>query len=537
MDKKGLKVLRVCCLSILCGILIIASVSCVGNRSETDDTNDIVSDSVMDTSESVSDGITADKSTGITDDGSGSYGQLADDKMINKTYKLEYLENGEWKEFDLLSVRIAADSTDFWNWKTKDAGLAVLRTEEESLRIRITRRGITRWNLRNNNCVSEVEKQSGSVEFTLENGGFVSVEPNGDMDACVMVRVTEPVDETYTGNVECTSVIRLGPGVHDASNTRRIFDDNGMPIFRLKSGEKLILEEGCVLRAMVVAEGRENVAITGTGIIDLLEFCPDNCVNDGGSTYKPAIKFDTCDGIYIGDITVRNSPCFVTQFWNVKNVEVRGLTGVTCTQNSDGLNFHGVENLKISDCVLRCGDDCIPIYATQRDARNVYVNNCVLWSDIAHCINIGCHGSQNAADRHILEDIHFEGIYIPECGSAYSDYWGAFALSVGDENICRNVTFENFVVEELSDSQLFNFRIIKIDQYNPNPGYLIEGIKLKNIVYNGSNKNGNWIYGYDSERVIRGIEIEDLYINGEKMTSLAQAGIDVNEFVFDVVIK
>ena len=108
---------------------------------------------------------------------------------------------------------------------------------------------------------------------------------------------------------------------------------------------------------------------------------------------------------------------------------------------------------------------------------------------------------------------------------------------MGDESICRNVTFENIVVEELSESQLFVLKVMKLSPWNKTPGYLIENVTLRNIIFRGDNKNGSAIYGYDENRVVIGVTIENLQIGGQRMTSLEEAGIRTNGFVYNVTMK
>ena len=117
------------------------------------------------------------------------------------------------------------------------------------------------------------------------------------------------------------------------------------------------------------------------------------------------------------------------------------------------------------------------------------------------------------------------------------DYQGAIAISLGDESICRHVAFEDFIVEDFSDSQLFVFKVMQLRPWNATPGYRIEHVLLKNIFYRGQNKNGSALLGYDAERIVDDVAIENLKINGEQMTSLDMAGIQINDFVKHITIK
>ena len=527
---------------VLCFTVVLAMlVSCQVDQSPNVDdtgTSSLVSTDMKDTETDMTetkDTETPEPDSGTTDD-EDYYGNLVDQTM-KSDYKLEYLRDGEWIEYDVLALKTTR--TVHYRWDVFEGGFADLYTEEDSLRIRVSKSGVSDWTIRPAENVSDwKEIGRNKVEFTLKNQGVVSLEPNGHLYKNLLIRLSSPMDQEDTGSVECSRVIRLGPGIHEYGNNARITKVDGNPTFRLKGGEHLILEEGAVLRAQILIETAVNVAITGGGIIDLLEFNPENCLNDGKNpTYPFGIRFTNSKNLYIAGVTIRNSCLFTCSGAGSQNIEIRGIKTFTGAQNGDGINFHGCSNITVSDCLLRNSDDCIAVYSSVADARNISVSNCVLWSDSAHAINIGTHGSSNPNNRHYIEDVTFSDIYVPECCCFSDEYWGVIGLTMGDENICRNLTFENFKVDNITQSRLIDIKIVKLDLWNPRPGYLIEGIHIKNIHYNGDNKNGSVIFGYDEERIVRDILIEDLYINGEKMTSLEQAGIVTNNFTSDVKIK
>lgn len=461
------------------------------------------------------------------------YGKLTDESMKSKAYTLEYLIDGEWVNFDVMAVNTMRWSA--WDTEYAVGAFAHLRSHEESVRVRITKRGIREWNVRPAELVSDVKAESGKVEFTIQNGASVSVEGGGNLANNLIVRLSLPADVESTGSVECTSVYRLGPGVHTVENCDRIWMFEGMPTFRLKSGEQVVLEEGAVLKARVLGVGVKNVAITGTGIIDMTEW---NHSPEGSDTRHDAIFLDNySQNVYIGDITIRNSAFFCVRAHGICNLEVNGLSAFTGVFEGDGIDLHGAVSVKISNCLLRNSDDAIALYPSRTDIRDVEVNNCVLWSDRAHAINMGVHGTGRPNDRHYIENVSFTNMRVIEACCPSKDYQGAVGISLGDESICRNVTFENIVVEELSESQLFVLKVMKLSPWNKTPGYLIENVTLRNIIFRGDNKNGSAIYGYDENRVVIGVTIENLQIGGQRMTSLEEAGIRTNGFVYNVTMK
>lgn len=453
--------------------------------------------------------------------------------MKSKAYIVEYLQDEKWLPLDVMSV-----NTLRWNeWKREPGvgAFAHMRTEKENLRLRITKRGVREWNVVPFDLVKNMDERIGVIEFTMKNGSSVSVEPSGDKSENLMIRLSRPVDIEATGSVACTQIYRLSAGIHTLENCDRISLYEGIPTLLLRDGDHIILEEGAVLRSRILGEGVSNVAVTGTGILDMTEW---NGSPENSDTRRDAIFLDKfCKNVYIADITIRNSAFFCIRTHAVTNLEVKGISAFTGVFEGDGIDLHGAIDVKISDCLLRNSDDCIALYPSRSDMRNVEVTNCVLWSDLAHAINIGVHGSGRANDRHYAENIVFKDMRILEVRCPSVDYQGAIAISLGDESICRHVAFEDFIVEDFSDSQLFVFKVMQLRPWNATPGYRIEHVLLKNIFYRGQNKNGSALLGYDAERIVDDVAIENLKINGEQMTSLDMAGIQINDFVKHITIK
>jgi polygalacturonase len=104
----------------------------------------------------------------------------------------------------------------------------------------------------------------------------------------------------------------------------------------------------------------------------------------------PFIQFYECKNITIEGISIRNSP-----FWTINpefcdNLLVHGVTikNPEAGPNTDGINPSSCSNVRISDCFISVGDDCITI-KSGRDAdgrkygkpcENITVTNCVMLS-------------------------------------------------------------------------------------------------------------------------------------------------------------
>lgn len=108
-----------------------------------------------------------------------------------------------------------------------------------------------------------------------------------------------------------------------------------------------------------------------------------------GFLRPPFIQPMYCNNILIQGITIRNSP-----FWTVNpefcdNVTIHAVT-ITNPQrnapNTDGINPESCSNVRISDCFISVGDDCITIKSGKdvpgrtkaRPAENYSITNCTM---------------------------------------------------------------------------------------------------------------------------------------------------------------
>jgi hypothetical protein len=150
------------------------------------------------------------------------------------------------------------------------------------------------------------------------------------------------------------------------------------------------------------------------------------------------------------------------------------------------------------------------------NSRNVTMKNSTLWADVAHPIFIGIHGNAKLLDT--IENISYKNIDILDHKEAQLDYQGCMSINAGDNNLIRNVRFEDIRVEDFRQGQLVNLRIFYNEKYCEAPGKSIENILFKDIDYNGNNAEVSMISGYNSERMVKNIVFQNLKINGKLIT-------------------
>ncbi|GAB6012980.1 glycoside hydrolase family 28 protein [Viscerimonas tarda] len=110
----------------------------------------------------------------------------------------------------------------------------------------------------------------------------------------------------------------------------------------------------------------------------------------------PFIQFLECKNIFIQGITIVNSPFWTINPEGCDNIVVHGVTINNPSQNpkghnTDGINPSSCSNVRISDCFISVGDDCITIKSGRdEDGRN-YSRPCENLT-ISNCIMLSGHG-------------------------------------------------------------------------------------------------------------------------------------------------
>jgi len=174
---------------------------------------------------------------------------------------------------------------------------------------------------------------------------------------------------------------------------------------RLKANVTLYVEAGATVRGsagrsdytegcLVYAEDAPNVSIRGRGVIDgngtSFFVRKDGRWSIGAWRPSRMMQFVRCENLLIEDVTLRNSPAWTVHPVDCDRVNIRGvsiLNGIYGEDgpNTDGINPDGCSRVRISDCYVQTGDDCIVLKCTRRPGggaaracRDVTVTNCVL---------------------------------------------------------------------------------------------------------------------------------------------------------------
>lgn len=330
-----------------------------------------------------------------------------------------------------------------------------------------------------------------TVTFKLDSPRNLSVEINNDIFHNLHL-FANPID-TYKPNPKDKNLIYFGPGIHYFENEELL----------VSSGKTVYVSGGAVLMGRICIDNAEDVRVLGRGMIH--------------HTVKGGIRIANSKNILVeGLITTQCAT------GGSDNVTIRNVKSISYYQWGDGMNVFASNNILFDGVFCRNSDDCTTVYGTRGGfiggCKNITMQNSTLWTDVAHPIFIGIHG--NVDNPEILEDLNYINIDILDHKERQIDYQGCLAINAGDENLIRNVRFENIRIENFRQGQLVNLRIFFNEKYCKAPGRGIENILFKDISYTGNNAELSIIAGYNTERKVKNIRFENLRINGQVISDV-----------------
>lgn len=237
---------------------------------------------------------------------------------------------------------------------------------------------------------------------------------------------------------------------------------------------------------LIIAHECEDIAITGTGIID----------GSGPDFYAPPIPWTPycwweglalakdkdalrpgqmlaiieCIHVTIHDITLRNSTCWNCFLHGCSYVQIRGLKvfNPRNAANTDGIDIDTCRHVTISDCIIDTGDDAIALRCDGDRVKHcnpvcefISITNCVL-SSASSVIRIG-------VGRGTIQHIRVSNITMG-CGSVgmmFMGYWTPDKCTQIHDVHFSNISAANLAHPlQIHGGGGANFSQISIENYN-----------------------------------------------------------------------
>ncbi|QIY74211.1 glycosyl hydrolase family 28 protein [Streptomyces sp. RLB1-33] len=406
--------------------------------------------------------------------------------------RVRVVPDGEWQTLDIWRPRLEEINPTTGSGKVWDTSMVYFDFRGSvELEITYLKGGTTKARVRPDALGITPELLGDTVRFTLDEPRDVVVQTNDQVFDCLHV-FTNHIDPDPPA-ADDPDVIYFGPGMHTVTGG----------VLTVPSGKTVYLEGGAVLAAQVYFKDVEKASLTGHGML-----------------YAGTANGVLCEGsknIRVEDVIVMNpGGGYIATLGESENVHIKNLRGFSSRGNGDGIDVFSSSSVVIDGCFLRNSDDCIAIYAHRwdyyGDTRDITVQNCILWADVAHPINVGTHGNTDAPE--VLENLVFKNLDILDHREPQMGYQGCIALNPGDSNLIKNVLIEDVRIEDFRWGQVIHMRVMYNTKYNTSVGRGIEDVYVKNLTYTGTHANPSLFLGYDADHAIKDVTFENLVING-----------------------
>jgi len=317
---------------------------------------------------------------------------------------------------------------------------------------------------------------------------------------------------------------------------------------QMKSGVELHLQKGAVLlgstdpehyfklnrwKALLMADGQNDLAITGQGTIDgqgrelalhidslfyagQIDSAMYNFVEMRPKYYlRPQlIEFVRCKNITVKNVTLKNAACWVQTYDQCRNIVMDSVrVNSDAYWNNDGIDIQDCINVRITNCFVNSADDgiCLKSQSSDHLCDSIYIANCTVRSS-ASAVKFGTvsHGGfKNVVIKNIKVFDTFRSAIAIECvdggvlenvlvdGLTATNTGNAIFIRLGERTqkesmgIIRNVTLKNIKVEvaferpdydyEIRGPALPFFHNTFPSSITGIPGHPVENLTLENI--------------------------------------------------------
>lgn len=304
----------------------------------------------------------------------------------------------------------------------------------------------------------------------------------------------------------------------------------------LKSNMTLYLAGGSVLeatkeinpsygRGLLYIKDVNNLKIMGRGVV----YGNGSYWRSHGGWYS-LIELENTNNIILQDILIKD-PC-VANVWisHSENVDIYNVKILADPQpeflNTDGFDFWSSRNITIDNVLYKGTDDATSHggdkNGTIQDNEDINVSNSVFYG--GNGFRIGSTVRQDA-----IRNITYENIDLV-LANEMSGFWPITGANF------ENIYFKNIRIEDIVDvpevdkgALIFNWRI-QVASWEPGSsveklGY-IRNIYVSNLIADDRGGNNSVFQGYDSQRDIRNITFDNLYVDGKLATNPENAFFD-----------
>lgn len=297
-----------------------------------------------------------------------------------------------------------------------------------------------------------------TVTFTITKAGQYSVEINGTVKNAVMLFANN-IEAAPSGNVKI-----IPAGVH-----KDTFEINS----RSETTE-IYLAPGAVVQGKILFNNCTAGKLTGKGIIDGSPFTP--WLDNRNIAVLP-IELWAAENISISGVTIVNPNAWCVQVQNSSNVTIDNIKMISANPNGDGISIQSSSKVTVTNSFIRTWDDSLVVknYG-QVFSTDITFDNCIVWNDLAQCMEIGYETNKANAPNPVIKNINFKNITVMHALDG-----PIISIHNADNCAVSDITYNNIIVEDMSAKYLLQFN----NTYSSNWSKVKERGSINNVTVDG----------------------------------------------------
>lgn len=300
----------------------------------------------------------------------------------------------------------------------------------------------------------------------------------------------------------------FGPGVHRPG------------YIELKDNEAVYIAAGAVVYGGIRAKDVSNIKVAGRGILD------------GNYEYSRMVEIENSQNITFEGVTIRNGRGWTNTLINCRKVEYNFVKVLGFGPSSDGVNPAGSQNVRITNCFLRCTDDCVAIKAPDyaHPVRNVYIaNNIMIGFAYADGVTIGFETNAEEVTNVKVVDCDI----LTARGGSRVDGHSGFSIICDGPAVVHDIIFENIRVEQ-AEIKLFELNITNGTLYGDDPPGHIRNVIIRNVEW--FHEAPIVLFGFNEEHLVKDVIFENCRVGGKPLKSVSNDLFLTNNFTKNITI-
>lgn len=349
------------------------------------------------------------------------------------------------------------------------------------------------------------EKEGNIIRFEWQGPGQLVVEAD---DLPPLYLFANPEEESLPSPT-APGVIYFGPGVHRPG------------YIELTDNQTVYIAPGAVVYGGIRASDAANIKVIGRGILD------------GNFEYRQMVQIENSRNILFEGITIRNGQGWTNTLINCRDVEYRNVKVLGFGPSSDGINPAGSQRVRITNCFLRCTDDCIAIKAPDYNhpVKDVHVaNNIMIGFAYADGVTIGFETNAESVSNVEVKDCD---ILLARGGSRVDGHSG-FSIICDGPAVISNIRFEDIRVEK-SELKLFELQITNGTLYGEDPPGHIRNVIVRNVQWH--HEGPVVLLGLNKNHKVQNVLFENCQIAGKPLKDLQWKLFVTNNFTDNIVVR